>query len=285
MMHKISHLGRRLWSFGLALAVLMAVAPTASASVFPTETFENELLALMQAQQADTEILARFQQQPSPLPWISTMNPLGGAFSYGTVEGATYGGKPFSLTASGTFDPTAQTGTWTSTASLRVTDTMTDIWIGTGSFSPSGLSFNDDEAAICFGCDEETDGILVINPNPPPDALCVGPPGTHPTCMPKLTQDGFPPILTFDSLKLTPGASAVQWSIEPTAPTNPLFSGFDLMADGTVDSTGNGTFTTRVVPAPEPGSAALVMSGIAILLGVGWARRSSRSFPPAAMRR
>jgi hypothetical protein len=69
--------------------------------------FDNELEALMLAQEADTEILPRLPgvlQDPTPVSWISSMNPLGGSFSYATASSATYANMALSLRASGTFE-------------------------------------------------------------------------------------------------------------------------------------------------------------------------------------
>ena len=83
----------------------------------------------------------------------------GGSFSYATLPGATYAGLPYALTASGSYDPVAHTGSWTSTATLLGANFFP--WTAHGSLAPSAsdssklaVSFTT-SAAFCSDCRTE----------------------------------------------------------------------------------------------------------------------------------
>ena len=94
-------------------------------------TFDSELEALMNAVEADVEILPRTQQASTQVSFMSVMNPNGGSFSYGSLEDSKYAGMPLSLSATGSVDPTTHIGNWTSAASLG-----TLSWTGTVALPP-----------------------------------------------------------------------------------------------------------------------------------------------------
>jgi hypothetical protein len=137
------------WSLGLALPFLTAVAHNAVG--FPATVFDSELEAMILAQEADIELLPRFQVAPGSISLVANINPNGGQFSYSTLRFTTYAGLFYSLTASGTYDPTAHTGSWTSAAALS-SEVVTESWTGTGTLAPGTDPSSSDVAFLADSC-------------------------------------------------------------------------------------------------------------------------------------
>jgi len=168
------------------------------------------------------------------------------SFSSAAAAGATYGGLLLSLTALGTFEPSTQTGGWTSAAKLSdpSTGAVVTSWTGSGNISSPNQFFIDFNSVGARILDYETEEIVVFTPD-----------GSVSFAIPMFTIAGEPIVQTGmpvenDAIEHIAGGIEL-WNTELVAPTNSSFPGFDLVADGSVDPSGNGTFITRLISTPN----------------------------------
>lgn len=245
-----------LWWPSILLIVLCSLLKPFAASAFPLTTFDTVLEALMLAQEADAQILPRaFGIDSTPIAFTSSITPDGGAFSYATVPGSMYVGVPFSLTAGGSYDPLTHMGAWSSSALLGST-----TWAGSGDFAPDA---NDPNAqSVSF---EATSALFLAFFDYAKVDVAVTIDGVTVSAGANVyTVGGVPIASSIDLDAILPAAPPSQnrdWNTRQIALNAPGFSGFTLLANGTVDPSGAGNFVVTVVP--EPSMLALMFLGLA----------------------